>query len=371
MCRCSRIIFLLAIILLISGCSNRAKEIDIENSEELTRYSEFLSLRNCGALTLADIRSPWGTEWHYAFVSNDTENPEIPEGYVIVKTPLEKSIVFSSVYTSAINELGHIDAVKGVADGSYFMADDTVTQLIKKGKIADVGSSMAPLAEKIIDIEPDGILLSPYAGGGSSSSAVHDFGVPVIQMADYLESSPLGRAEWILLIGELYGERDLAHEIFSETERNYLGLVEMSKKMPTRPKVITEKPMSGVWYVPGGKSYMARMIHDAGGIYSWADTPENGSIPLDEAAIIDAGADADIWLIKDTKKLTADRLQNEVPHARALRPFAQSTFACNTLSKRYYDVIAFHPDKILLELIKILHPEAFKDINLNFYEPIE
>lgn len=358
--------------LVMNGCkgnSDTSKGID---GDTLTMYSSYLTLVDCGDFSIAEVRAPWSDTvaiGRYAILRAGVGDVKVPDGYSVIQSPLNRSIVFSSAYTAAIDELGCIGRVKGVADGNYYLPNDTISKLIEAGAVADIGSSLAPLIEKAVEIEPDAILLSPYAGG--SSTGLERLGVPMIWMADYLEKSPLGRAEWLLLLGELYGESALAKDTFETTKKNYEEIRSRVSGVSDKPVVITEKPMSGVWYVPGGGSYIARMIEDAGAVYPWADTDESGSVPLDEASVIDRGGNADLWLIKDIRNYNVKDILDEVPRAKALQPFPDNIYCCNTLATPYYNVIAFHPDRVLADMAAIFHPGIFKDYILEFYQHLE
>lgn len=359
----------LLLILTLSSCGAAEKNNYCVEGDTITSHADLLTLIDCGDWTSAEIRVPWQDSIpiaKYAVLHPGCSNVALPPDHILIKAPLKSSIVLSSVYTSALFELGCLESVRGVADGSYFLKEDTISKLIAQGKIVDIGSSMSPLIEKAIDAEPDAILLSPYSAG--NNTGLEKLGVPMIWMADYLEHSPLGRAEWILLLGELYGKREEAADVFNKVRDNYLSYCDTVALDSKRPVVITEKPMSGTWYVPGGQSYIARMIADAGGCYPWEDSTEPGSIPLDEAAVIDKGADADLWLIKDTKPYSTESLIKELPRAGIFKPFPHNVFYCNTLSTPYYNVIAFHPDRVLKDMAVIFHPELFPGETLEFYE---
>lgn len=357
---------------MIASCGRGNSFVERVNGDTITSEAEYMTMIDCGDWVAVEIRAPWSDSLaigRYGIIRPGSKNVEIAEGYVPIEAPLSQSVVFSSVYTSAIDELGKIEAIKGVADGSYYLENDAVAKLMKDGKIVDVGSSMSPLTEKVVDIEPDAILISPYAGG--SSTGVERLGVPLVWMADYLETSPLGRAEWILLLGELYGKADEAREIFETTKRNYEYVKSTVSKAEECPTVIAEKPMSGVWYEPGGRSYIAKMFEDAGAAYPWASNDDSGSISLDEEAVIDKSSDADVWLFKEIKEYSASDLSKELPRARVLKPFPESTYYCNTLDVPYYNVIAFHPDVVLSDMAAIFHPALFPGYELKFYKKLQ
>lgn len=367
------VIFAGIVSIILCGCrgSGKADSKIVLNGDTITSEAKYLRMVDCGEWTAVEITVPWNDSiptGRYAIIHPETDRVDLPGGFTPIHAPVGRAVVFSSIYTAAIEELGRINSVKGVADAEYIPGEDSVAILLKEGKVADIGSSMAPLVEKVIDLEPDAVLLSPYAGVGSTG--LERTGIPLIWMADYLETSPLGRSEWILLLGELFGENEKAQNIYKNSKETYNRIQKSASTGDYLPKVITEKPMSGVWYVPGGKSYIAKMIQDAGGSYVWADKDESGSISLDEAAVIDRGVDADIWLIKDIKPITASGLLKELPRAKGLAPYPEKVYACNTIETPYYRAIAFHPEIVLADIAAIFHPSLFPNHQFKFYRNI-
>lgn len=374
--RCWNLPFLAGMLLaaVMCSCGNHnsgASKYSVPG-DTLTREARFLQMVDCGEFTAVDIFVPWMDSVplaSYAIFQDSAGLSLCPDGYQPVLAPIKRSAVFSSVYTSGLEMLGALDGVAGVADGNYYLSSDTVYQLLKNGNITDVGSSMSPLVEKLVDIEPDAILLSPYAG--VSEPGIEQLGVPMIWMADYLEATPLARAEWILLLGELYGKRPEAQNIYESVSENYNNIKQSVSSETRKPKVVVDRPMSGVWYVPGGQSYMAKMLEDAGADYPWADTKNAASLPLDEASVIEVGADADIWLIKDANALTPNEISVLVPHSKVFKAFPEKTYLCNTLEVPYYNLIAFRPDTILADMATLFHPEIFDHEPTKFYRQIK
>lgn len=367
------LIFLAPLIVALYSCSGKGiSATDAVEGDTLTTASRFLTVIDCGDYMVAQVFAPWSDSvpiGRYAIVKDEKMRDKVPDGYEVIVAPLKRSVVFSAVHTSAINDLGMLSAVKGVADGAYYLPDDTVTSLLKDGKMADVGSSISPSVEKLIDLEPDALLMSPYAGNDASN--VNRMDVPVIYMADYLEPTPRARTEWIILLGELYGCREHALEMYEHTMNSYNYVKDIASRSEIKPKVIVDKPMSGTWYVPGGDSYLAKMIEDAGAYYPWSDNSSEGSIALDVAAVLDRGADADIWLIRDVKDYNERDLSAELPRAESFRAFPSATYMCNTVMTPYYNLIAFHPDEVLAEFAAIFHPELFQDYPFSLYKKLE
>lgn len=361
-------VLLISMPLLITACGSHNGESELPDGNILTSEADLLKIVAFDTWTAVEISAPWSDcpIAKYALIEDFEEDlKQVPNDFIKIKVPLSECAVFSSVYTSAINELGAIEKVKGVADGSYYPSSDTVKTLLSQGKIKDVGSSMYPSLEQLADLSLDAIFLSPFQG--SENKDLERLNTHLIWMSDYLESTPLGRAEWILLFGELFGKKDEAHSILNDVKENYRRISEMCSNAESHPTVIVEKPLSGIWYVPAGNSYIATMISDAGGIYPWNDTEGSGSIPLDESAVIDKGYNADIWLIKDIHNLTKQDLKLELPRSKAFKAFDNHTYYCNTVSTPYYNIIAFHPDRILKDYAVMFHPDIFNNNSLEFY----
>lgn len=364
------IISLTLFLLSFHGCSGNGSRTEA-GGDTLTSQSDLLTMVRCDGYIIADVDNPWvegALLERYILVDRDYDD-ELPEGTVI-RVPLTSSIVYSSVYTGAIDELGSAGAITGVADGQYF-ASSTIADRIRSGEIHDVGNSMSPSIETIVDLDPGAIILSPYQD--QQPGAIEKAGIPIVRMADYMEATPLGRAEWIKLIGALYGNFESADSIFGATCKEYTRLCGDVTKRSGRPTVVTEQPLpGGTWDLPAGQSYMARMLHDAGADYPWADTSGAGSLKLDAAAVLDKAADADIWLIRSYGPLTLTALGESspvVPHFKAFN--TGNVYVSDTSIVPLFDEFPFHPDRLLSEYIAIFHPELAGDCPLNYFSRID
>lgn len=367
------LLILLAVVLGGVSCKiDRTADTEFEGTD-ITVDANLLRLVDCGDFLYAEVRANPEDSVAlatYAIVDSGVEPKNIPEGCVVIKAPLQRSVVSSSVHTAGINELGMLSGVAGVADVSYYPAGDPVLDAVNEGKIKNIGSSLAPDIEKIIDLNADGIVVTPFEGEGYNE--LKKIGVPMILMTDYLESTPLGRAEWLVFIGAIYGKFDEALRIYQQVSEKYQRLRVCANKSDEEPLIITEKPISGVWYVPGGGSYMATMISDAGATYPWVKTKECGSIPQDVSSVIDAADEAEYWLIKDAKDIDSKSLLAEVSHAKAFRAFPNNVYVCNTVDKPYFNAVAFHPELILSDMVNIFHTnECGGDSVLHFFRPLE
>lgn len=356
----TRLLFYILPCLLFAACSGGggSRELPGGEGDTLTRAAEALTLIDHGNWTLAEISVPWDSAAppkRFALVERGAPLPDLPADVTVVRVPLERAVVGSSVHVAAIDRLGASDAIAGVTEAAY-VSTPSVAARIKSGEIADCGTSTAPVVERIVNAEPDAFLATPYAE--SDHSAIARMKIPVVEMADYLESTPEGRAEWLRLIGRLMGRAAVADSLYAASMERYAALKALAASAPERPKVITEQLTSGVWYVPGGKSYMARLLADAGAVYPFADNNSAGSLPLDFAAVFDRAADADYWLLKtygttaSLKGLAADYPLN----ARMKAWQSGGVYAANTADVPLFEEFPFQPELLLADYILIFHP---------------
>lgn len=354
-------------LLSVVSCRGRGGEGDSRASDgtEITMHHAVnLSMRDCGSHILVDMRNPWDTlrvMRRYALVPRGSEVPAgLPEGTTILRTPLERAIVYGAVHIGLLDELGRADVVKGVCDPTYIYTE-AVRRGIGDGSVVDCGSNFDPDLEKIVSASPEAILLSPYEGA-RDFSRLERLGVSVVECADYMEPTPLGRAEWIRFYGLLAGEPAKADSIFGEVVKNYNAVRERVGLNPARrPRVMTDIPYQGVWYVPGGRSTFSSFITDAGGenIFGTHDTA--GSPGLSPEQVLIEAENADIWLVRynSPTDLTLGAMVAESPLYARFKPWKDgNVWGSNSARSRVFDDLAFHPERLVRDLAAIFHPEA-------------
>lgn len=364
--------FLLVVLAACSGNGGKqgAGNASENVSENPLEYAEVFQINRGDGYDEVVVRNPWkvgAVLQKYILVNRDEEVPEnLPEG-TVVKVPLQRAVVYSSVHAGVIKEIsGSYNCIAGITDREYFNIPE-IEERVQQGHVADCGSSMTPTIEKIVEIEPDAIILSPFENAGYGTLTT--LGVPIIECADYMETEPLGRAEWIKFFGMLTGCEEKAEEIFAQVEKDYNGLKDKVANVEKRPKIITEMVTNGVWYVPGGNSYMAGMLNDAGADYPWKDTENIGSIQLDFAQVFDKAHDAEFWLVKtfgvDVTKdymIKSYKLNGEMDAMKN-----GGLYYCNTAESSLYADFPFHPEVLLRDMAAIFHPELVQDYTQKYY----
>lgn len=357
---------------LLTACSGTgsSKASDSAANNEVT-IAKMLTIERHADYTLVVIADPWhpGRELHrYVLVPKASTLPaQLPEGTVI-RTPVSNAVVYSSVHAGVLKELGALSVVKGVADAEYYKIPE-IKSALQSGSVVNVGSSMSPVIERVVQMRPEVIMLSPFQNGGYG--ALSSLGIPIVECADYMELSPLGRAEWIKFFGELVARRDEADKIFAATVNAYNGVKAKLHKVSTKPKVITEMLTSGVWFVPGGKSYMAQFLIDAGAEYPWSDRAETGSVQLDFSQVFAKAHDADYWLIKSSTIRTRHDLEQENHLYTKFQAYKQhQVWCCNTEETSFFEEFPFHPERLLSEYAAMFHPEVMGDYKMMYFKRI-
>lgn len=367
-------------IALLHGCSGRGggrpsfdRDGAVASSQTINYASGFI-IEECEDYARVILRDPWDTariRRTYLIVDRNASLPEnLPEG-TVVRTPLRNAVVYTTTIASLIEETGCIENICGICETEYVTSKEARSR-IGRGLIADIGPSTSPNVEKIVEIEAEAIIASPFENSGYGSA--EKLGIPIIEAADYMEGTPLGRAEWIRFYSLLFGRKEVGDSLFSLTESRYKALKALAQNAVTRPTVMLERKYGGQWPVPAGQSYVATMHADAGADYIFKDEEGGGVTSLSFETVLDRAVDADFWLLKYNAPapMTYDDIEAENPRYKAFGAFGRrSVYACNTAATTYYDDIALHPDAILADFIHIYHPDLLPDHKLKYYFPLK
>ncbi|GHV08691.1 iron ABC transporter substrate-binding protein [Bacteroidia bacterium] len=340
-----------------TGAINRARTIAGNDS---IFYAQGFQIETHTNYTLVTVRNPWQPErilQRFVLVLKTSDLPEnLPEG-TLIRTPLQRTVSYGSVQCSFFSEFGALSTLVGVCEPQYINIP-FVQDGVRNGNITDLGQADNPDWEKLLLIEPEALFSSPLEETGFRQTDKYD--IPNIKCIDYMESSPLGRAEWIRFFALFFEQRTLADSLFQETVEAYNHLKSLVAGTQQRPTILMETPYNGVWYVSGGNSYMANIFRDAGGDYLWKDDTNTGSIGLSFEAVLEKAEKADFWLIKynSPRQLTYRELEADNPNYIHFDAFKKKNiYVCHTGETPYYEELPIHPDFILKDMIGIFHPE--------------
>lgn len=368
---------LLNLLLLLSLCAcgnRRAADNTVGVDSVAFKYARLIHVERHDGYTLARVDNPWkvGKTLHtYVLVPNDAPlSQQLPQG-TVVRTPLRRSIIFTSVHAALADQFAAQKQVAGVADSKYIKVP-FVVEGCADGTLVDCGDGMNPLVEKIIDAGADAILLSPFENSGGYGR-LEDVGIPLIECAEYMEQSPLARAEWMRFYGMLYGKEHEADSLFALVDSSYHALKTLAATSNISRTVLMDKQTGSVWYVPGGRSTIGRMLDDAGARYPFAQDEHSGSLPLPFETVLERSGDADVWLFRydSQQPITRQQLLAEQPGYSQLRPVHEDElYGCNVATSMFYEESPFRPDLLLQDFIQILHPDLQGLPPLRYYKKL-
>ena len=369
--------FILLLSVLLSSCMHRQSVPHATDADTLNlRHAKYLTLVEHEDYTEVLIRNPWNdSKQLQRFVINKGDNVGLRHvDGASLSSSSNRLAVFTTTHANLIEELGGIDAVAGVCETEY-IANPRLCEALSAGRIRDLGSAMTPDRERIISLAPDLILLSPYENA-STYGNLESLGIPIVQCADYMETTALGRAEWMRLYGRLVGKAREADSLFLAVEAQYYALQSLTDNIASeaRPSVLFDTKNGSAWYVPGGRSTMAQLIHDAGGRYLFADNAKSGSVPLAFETVLDRGEQAHVWLIRynnSRQRMTLPDLGSIYQPYTLFRAYRSGqVYGCNSAELTFYEETPFHPERLLRDYICILHPTLLPADTLRYFHKL-
>jgi iron complex transport system substrate-binding protein len=366
--------FAISLIVWLFSCGGgKTAPSQAEGDTLAFKYATQLSVVRYDGYTVATLKNPWkeGMTLHqYVLVPKNQVVPKIP-GATIIRTPLSRSMMFSTVHCAMLMDFGKQDCISGVADLKYIKIP-WIQKQVRRGKISDCGDGMSPVIEKIIDIHPDAILLSPFENSGGYGK-LEDLDIPLVECAEYMEVSPLARAEWMRFYGLLFGKQKKADKLFAEVDESYNDLKQEAEEAGEGRSVMMDKLVGSVWYVPGGRSTIGQMIKDAGGRYPWEDDEHSGSLPLSFETVLEEAFDTEVWMFRyeGDKPISFGQFGEEKNGYQQFRAYqTQEVYGCNVRTSRFYEESPFHPDWLLNDFIHILHPDVKLKSPLKYYKKL-
>ena len=244
---------------------------------------------------------------------------------------------------------------------------------MENGHIQELGNDASINTEILIDLKPDAVIAFAMSGGNKSLSTIERAGIPVIYNGDWLEETPLGRAEWLKFFGILYGKEQMADSIFKIIEKQYSVAKEIAASTSSKPTILSGAMFKDVWNLPAGESFVAQFLRDANTDYLWKDTEGKGSLQLNFENVLDKAQTTDLWLAPGYFE-TKEQMLQASKHYEQFNAYKNDklyTFANKKGANGgviYYELAPTRPDLVLKDIIKIAHPEVLKDYEMTFFE---
>ena len=366
----SRVLGLLVLISLVASGQAAGERLDL-------RYAENFSIEEFESYRIVAVRNPWrgsgDTLFQYALAPRGAELPELGPNTRVIRTPVKRLAVLGTVYLAHVEALDLYEELIGVAHAKYASDRKTLKQL-KNGYTKSIPGEGSIDIEVTLSLQPDLILASVV---GDPQHDAHPLlertGQSVAVTADYMEKHPLGRAEWLKFTAAFFGKDAIAKALFDEIADRYEKLSTLTESIERRPTVLANAPFAGAWHVPGGKSFTAQAIDDAGGRYLFQSLDSSGGVPVDLEKVFFQSVDADFWIHPGQARSLAE-LESMDRRFVEFRAFKNGKVYNN--SKRIgpgggnevWERGVLRPDETLADLIAIFHPELIGQRELVYYE---
>jgi iron complex transport system substrate-binding protein len=285
------------------------------------------------------------------------------------------------IICSSTTQLGPLivlseQAAIGGMSGANYVSDTLVQQAFKAGKILEVGYAPQYDFETILSIRPEMMLVYGIdATALADVKRLTDLKIPVVFDAEFLEESPLGKAEWMVFLAAFYNKEDFARKYFANIAESYNTIRAFSAQNPRKPVVLTGLPWQGSWMVSGKDSYIATLIHDAGGRYDWDFIEGHEAVPIELETVFEKSAEATYWLnisnVHSTNEIKA--IDSRLATMKPLK--LKQLFNNNKRYKTgggndYWEYGVVRPDLILKDIVQILQQPNSPADSLFFYTKI-
>jgi iron complex transport system substrate-binding protein len=356
-----------------------AEGVDYFPEKATVEYSAGFTIEYFDHYKVLTVKTPFpgATEsFQYALVQCGTPKPKGFTEEQIIEVPVKTIVTMSTTYLPFLEQIGVLDRLAGLDDATY-VSNPTVLKMAADGKLKMIGTGATVNVEQALDLRPD--LIMAYSSGSPEYDAhpkLIEAGLKVALNAEWLDTSPLGRAEWGKFIAAFFNRETQAEKAFAETAEKYEALKALAAKATGKPRVFVGTPYEGTWYMPGGKSFAAAFLIDAGATYPWADTTDTGSLYLAFEQVFDKAQAADFWLnlgfAPDLKSLTdQDARFADFAAYQAGNVWNNDARTTPNGGNDYYESAVARPDVVLADLVAILHPELMKDHTLTYYRQLK
>lgn len=363
----------------ITACNSGAKKNDFNTAHNNSRAERFV-IEKKGDITSLTIIDPWqgasGVKQTYYLVKRGGAAPKGIDTSKVIHVPVRNIICMSATHTAMIGALGEEKTITGIS-GTDLIYSESLNERIKQGLVRDVGYESNLNNELILGLKPDLVMM--YGIGGESTgyvSKIKELGVHIMYNADYLETDPLGKAEWIKVFGALYCRGNMADSIYKSEYSDYENLRNfISENIKNHPRVMLGLPYRDTWYISPGNSYISKLIEDAGGRYIWDDKKSDISMPLGIENVFVRAVSADFWLNTGTAMHLAELAETDYRLAD-LPVFKSGKIYNNNLKitagggNDYWETGTIHPSLILGDMARIFHPDLFPGYELYFYRKL-
>ncbi|WP_406844370.1 ABC transporter substrate-binding protein [Flavobacterium soyae] len=369
-----KLIFISSFFILFGCKKNETSEVaKSETAKNSIEYASGLSIVKYDGYSVVTVSNPWpnsNKDLKYILKEKEAKVPDSLQTYTTVQVPLESVVVTSTTNIPFLEMLGVENKLVGFPHTDYISSEKTRV-LIDKGFVKNVGQNEKLNIEQLIELSPDLIVTFGVDNNNPMLDNLKKSGLNVLIQGDWMEQSPLGKAEWIKLYGALFGKEEKAKELFDKIVQSYDQTRKLAAEKTAGSTVLYGSMYEDVWYVAKGNSWVAEFMKDAHANYLWADLKGTGSEGLSFEKVLDKAKTANVWIASGSFK-NLDELQKANPHYGEFDAFTNKK-VYSFEGKRgatggtvYYELAPSRPDLVLKDYIKIFHPDLLPGYEFTF-----
>ncbi len=363
----------LTIFIFFFSCSQKEASVHTTDSNDFAQHFHIQQQKDYAILKI-DEAWPGSKDFTYILSKTPKKIPDSLLKYPLVKLPLQRIILTSTTYLPALEMLQETDKLIAFPHTEY-ISSPVFRKRIDAHKIEEIGSGLQLNTEKVLSLQAQLIIAFSSGKDQKNYQIFQQNKIPVLYNADWMEKSPLGRAEWIKVFGVLFGKEKVADSIFNQIKSNYLQIKNTIAKKQDKPSVFQGGLFGDKWFVPGGKTYAVQLIRDAGGQYLWNEDEHQGSLKLNYENVLLKLPQADIWLNPGMANNKSELLE-DIPQLNSFKSYKTNRIFTYNLKKGktggvlYFEQATAHPDWVLSDLYHIFYPSKSKDYTFHFYKQL-
>lgn len=374
--------FLLLLIVLLASFSSCKNEGETDRNSETkistdykVRHAKGFDIQYFNSHKKLIIKSPYpDSKQDYVYTLSNKKIGDTNE-IETIGIPLDKIVATSTTHVPMLEILGAADALVGFPNAEYITSRQTRDR-IERGKLIDIGKDMGLNTEMVIALQPQAVIGFALDDSDKAYSTLRKNNIPIIFNGDWLEETPLGRAEWIKFFGALLDRDREADSIFNQIEKEYLEAREIAKESKESPTIMSGILFKDQWNLPAGESFTARLYEDANTNYLWKDSKGQGSLVLNFESVLDRAREADFWIGSGIYTSRKDLIEAN-GHYAEFKAYDQNRIY--TFSKRkgegggiiYFELGPLQPHIVLKDLIKVTHPDLLPEYESFFLQPLD
>ncbi|MDR1792195.1 MAG: ABC transporter substrate-binding protein [Bacteroidales bacterium] len=358
-------------------CANQPQSVSNENCDSVLTpdFANGFLISYFVDYKKVTIFDPWHKNQTMAvyYLVKDTSIVTPCDG-IKVKIPLKSIAVTSCTHVAFLDVLDCISTITCISN-PQLIYNQLVREMYRAKKIANIGDAYNINIESLLAQKPAAIMFAPYGQQDLINQRTKKLSIPLIYNNEWMETNPLGRAEWVKMVAAFYDLEEKANIYFDSIKKSYSNAQNIVKQAISKPSILAGGNFKGTWYMPAGNSYMGTLFADAGGDYLYANDTAAGSLPLSFETVLLKFRDADVWLNAQGKSL--QELSQSDSRSRLFKAFKiKQVYNFNARTNAhgandFWESGTTRPDILLKDFIWALHPQLMSDYTPYFITKLE